>query len=112
MPSSALGSFELNGTAGMLMEIRGQVGQKSNGMLTSQVTRGVTALSGMATGEVYDVDPQAYFDIPHQAPAPATPTDPDPKTQDISHGHQSRDHPARAACRHRRSSSRPRAWAA
>lgn len=73
-PSSALGAFELNGTAAMLFEIRGQVGQKSKGMLSRQTYIGLSeTLLGLATGDVYDVDPDAYHDIPPPGPSAGNP---------------------------------------
>lgn len=63
LPGTALGSYSLNGAAIMLYEVR-STGQKSSGMLIRQTCIGLYGtLLGLATGEIFDVDPTIYDDI-------------------------------------------------
>lgn len=63
LPGTALGSYALNGAAIMLYEVR-SVGQKSMGMLIQQSLVGLRAtLVGLSTGEVFDTDPDLYYEI-------------------------------------------------
>lgn len=68
LPGTALGSYALNGSGTVLFEVRGQtqmIGQKEKGQLVKSVERGLTAIvEGVADGSVYNLDPEAYEDIP------------------------------------------------
>lgn len=68
LPGTALGSFALNGSGTVLFEVTGQTqdfGQKKMGQLTKAVETGLYGiLSSVATEEVYELDPDAYDDIP------------------------------------------------
>ncbi|UJL45689.1 peptidase M14 [Virgibacillus sp. NKC19-16] len=68
LPGTALGSFALNGSGTVLFEVTGQTqdfGQKKMGQLTKAVETGLYGiLNSVATEEVYDLDPDAYDDIP------------------------------------------------
>ncbi|WP_444685261.1 M14 family zinc carboxypeptidase [Alkalicoccus luteus] len=76
LPGTALGSYSLNDAAIMLYETRGQqhpdghTGQKANGMLIQQTYVGLyETLLGLATGEIYDIDPDFYdTEIPENSP--------------------------------------------
>lgn len=78
LPGTTLGSFALNDSAIMLIEIAGQtqnLGQKANGRLAKTVTTSVFAiLDSMADGSVYDVDPFWYDEIPEAANRMSDPT--------------------------------------
>jgi hypothetical protein len=84
-PGSALGAFQLNGTAITLFEFRGgsifDNGQKGSGMLIAQCVEGLRIiLMGFVTGEVYDIDPAIYDNvIPPSGPRV---TNPHPNPQD------------------------------
>ena len=71
LPGTTLGSFALNDTAIMLIEIKGQtqnLGQKQSGMLTqTAVTSIYEILTALADGTIYDVDPAIYDEIPESA---------------------------------------------
>jgi hypothetical protein len=71
LPGTTLGSFALNDTAIMLIEIKGQtqnLGQKQSGMLTqTAVTSIYEILTALADGTINDVDPSIYDDIPESA---------------------------------------------
>lgn len=68
LPGTTLGSFTLNGSAIMLYELR-TAKQKSNGMLTTQMTVGLMeTLKGLASGAVFYVDPADYDEIPPAGP--------------------------------------------
>lgn len=71
LPGTTLGSFALNDTAIMLIEIKGQtqnLGQKQSGMLTqTAVTSIYEILTALADGTIYDVDPSLYDEIPPSA---------------------------------------------
>ena len=83
-PGSALGAFQLNGTAITLFEFRGgsiyDSGQKASGMLIAQCVEGLRIiLMGFVTGEVYDIDPAIYDNvIPSSGPLVENPH-PDPR---------------------------------
>jgi hypothetical protein len=67
-PGSALGAFQLNGSAITLFEFRGgsiyDNGQKGSGMLIAQCLEGIRIiLTGFATGDVYNVDPAIYDNV-------------------------------------------------
>ncbi|MGN1400950.1 MAG: M14 family zinc carboxypeptidase [Bacillus sp. (in: firmicutes)] len=68
LPGTALGSFALNGSGAVLYEITGQThnyGQKKMGQLSKAVERSVFGiLNSVATGEVYELDPEDYYQIP------------------------------------------------
>lgn len=70
-PGSGLGAIQLNGTATMLIEIKGQtqtLGQKQSGMLKETAKVPVMAvLNSLADGSIEDADPQVYNDIPETA---------------------------------------------
>ncbi|TMW71377.1 M14 family zinc carboxypeptidase [Alteribacter natronophilus] len=76
LPGTALGSYSLNDAAIMLYETRGQqhpgghTGQKGSGMLIQQSYIGLyETLLGLATGEIYDIDPEFYdTEIPRNSP--------------------------------------------
>jgi len=65
---SGLGAIQLNGTATMLIEIKGQtqtLGQKQNGMLKETAKVPVMAvLNSLADGSIENVDPAVYDAIP------------------------------------------------
>ncbi|WP_160719213.1 M14 family zinc carboxypeptidase [Bacillus sp. USDA818B3_A] len=67
-PGSGLGAIQLNGTATMLIEIKGQtqtLGQKQNGMLKETAKVPVMAvLNSLADGSIEDADPAVYDAIP------------------------------------------------
>jgi hypothetical protein len=67
LPGTTLGSFALNDTAIMLIEIKGQtqnLGQKQSGMLTqTSVVSIYEILKALADGIIYDVDPSLYDEI-------------------------------------------------
>lgn len=67
-PGSGLGAIQLNGTATMLIEIKGQtqtLGQKQNGMLIETAKVPVMAvLNGLADGSIEKADPAVYDAIP------------------------------------------------
>ena len=67
LPGTTLGSFALNDTAIMLIEIKGQtqnLGQKQSGMLTqTSVVSIYEILKALADGSIYDVDPSLYEEI-------------------------------------------------
>ncbi|WP_423800019.1 M14 family zinc carboxypeptidase [Neobacillus sp. SAB-20_R2A] len=70
-PGSGLGAIQLNGTATMLIEIKGQtqtLGQKQNGMLKETAKVPVMAvLNSLADGSIENVDPSVYDGIPDYA---------------------------------------------
>ena len=78
LPGTTLGSFALNDTAIMLIEIKGQtqnLGQKQSGMLTqTAVTSIYEILTALADGTIYDVDPAIYDEIPESANSIRDPT--------------------------------------
>ena len=67
LPGTTLGSFALNDTAIMLIEIKGQtqnLGQKQSGMLTqTSVVSIYEILIALADDTIYDVDPSLYEEI-------------------------------------------------
>ncbi len=67
LPGTTLGSFALNDTAIMLIEIKGQtqnLGQKQSGMLTQTAVASIyEILNALADGTIYDVDPSLYEEI-------------------------------------------------
>ena len=71
LPGTTLGTFALNDTAIMLIEIKGQtqnLGQKQSGMLTqTAVTSIYEILTAISDGSIHDVDPSIYDDIPESA---------------------------------------------
>lgn len=68
LPGTALGSFALNGSGTVLFEVRGQtqsMGQKMKGQLVKTVEQGLNGiLNAVATGEVHQLDPAQYDQIP------------------------------------------------
>nr|WP_255647936.1 M14 family zinc carboxypeptidase [Pseudalkalibacillus hwajinpoensis] len=68
LPGTALGSFALNGSGAVLFEVTGQTqsyGQKENGRLIKAVEIGLYGIiNGVTSGDVYEIDPNAYDDIP------------------------------------------------
>ncbi|OYD06658.1 M14 family zinc carboxypeptidase [Paludifilum halophilum] len=68
LPGTALGSFALNGSGTVLFEVRGQtqsMGQKMRGQLVKAVKTGLEGiLDSVATGDVYEIDPEEYEHIP------------------------------------------------
>ncbi|MEH7334625.1 M14 family zinc carboxypeptidase [Neobacillus drentensis] len=70
-PGSGLGAIQLNGTATMLIEIKGQtqtLGQKQNGMLKETAKVPVMAvLNSLADGSIENADPAVYDAIPDYA---------------------------------------------
>ena len=71
LPGTTLGTFALNDTAIMLIEIKGQtqnLGQKQSGMLTQTAVASIyEILTALADGTIYDVDPALYDEIPESA---------------------------------------------
>lgn len=68
LPGTMLASFSMNGAAVMLYETT-SIGQKMNGMLTKQSLIGIwETLLGLATGDVYEIDPNIYDAIPEAGP--------------------------------------------
>jgi hypothetical protein len=71
LPGTTLGSFALNDTAIMLIEIKGQtqnLGQKQSGMLTQTAVVSIyEILEALADGSIHDVDPSLYDEIPPSA---------------------------------------------
>jgi len=71
LPGTTLGTFALNDTAIMLIEIKGQtqsLGQKQSGMLTQTAVVSINEiLKALADGTIYDVDPALYDEIPPSA---------------------------------------------
>jgi len=71
LPGTTLGTFALNDTAIMLIEIKGQtqnLGQKQSGMLTqTAVTSIYEILIALADGTIDDVDASLYDEIPESA---------------------------------------------
>ena len=71
LPGTTLGSFALNDTAIMLIEIKGQtqnLGQKQSGMLTqTAVTSIYEILKALADGTIHDVDASLYDQVPPSA---------------------------------------------
>jgi hypothetical protein len=58
----------MNGAAVMLYEVSA-IGQKMNGMRIRQSYIGIwETLLGLATGEIYEVDPDSYDAIPEAGP--------------------------------------------
>ncbi|MFB7225354.1 M14 family zinc carboxypeptidase [Streptomyces sp. NPDC056227] len=75
LPGTALGSYALNGAGIMLYETR-SVAQKSMGMLIRQSLIGMgTTLESLATGDIQNVDPARYYDIPPAGPSIGNPRD-------------------------------------
>jgi hypothetical protein len=74
LPGTALGSFQLRGSAVILFETSGQtqqLGQKRMGMLTRQVQVGLSGLvDAVADGSVWEIDPNRYEQIPIRTSAP------------------------------------------
>ena len=68
LPGTALGSFALNGSGTVLFEVTGQTqnfGQKKLGQLTKAVETGLYGvLNSVATGEVHELNPDDYHEIP------------------------------------------------
>ena len=67
-PGSGLGAIQLNGTATMLIEVKGQtqtLGQKQNGMLIQTVKAPIyDILNSLADGSIENVDADLYDEIP------------------------------------------------
>ncbi|WP_421385203.1 M14 family zinc carboxypeptidase [Bacillus salacetis] len=67
-PGSGLGAIQLNGTATMLIEVKGQtqtLGQKQNGMLVQTVKAPIyDILNSLSDGSIKDVNPDLYDEIP------------------------------------------------
>jgi hypothetical protein len=67
LPGTTLGTFALNDSAIMLIEIKGQtqnIGQKQSGMLTQTAVVSINEiLKALADGTIYDVDASLYEDI-------------------------------------------------
>lgn len=67
-PGSGLGALQLNGTATMLIEVKGQtqtLGQKQNGMLKQTVKTPIyDILNEIADGTIEDVNADLYDEIP------------------------------------------------
>jgi len=78
LPGTTLGSFALNDTAIMLIEIKGQtqnLGQKQSGMLTQTAVVSIyDILTALADGTIHDVDTSIYDDIPESANSIRDPT--------------------------------------
>jgi hypothetical protein len=78
LPGTTLGTFALNDTAIMLIEIKGQtqnLGQKQSGMLTQTAVVSINEiLTALADGTIHDVDPSIYDDIPESANRISDPT--------------------------------------
>jgi predicted deacylase len=74
LPGTALGSFQLRGSAVILFETSGQtqqLGQKRLGMLTRQVQVGLSGLvDAVADGSAWEIDPNRYEQIPIRTSAP------------------------------------------
>jgi hypothetical protein len=65
LPGCEMGVFSLNGTGVMLYELRGRIGQKAGGIPIRQICIGIyETLLAFATGEIYNVDPSLYYEIP------------------------------------------------
>ncbi|MBQ0925234.1 M14 family zinc carboxypeptidase [Saccharopolyspora endophytica] len=68
LPGTGLGAFQLNGSGAVLFEVRGQtqtLGEQHRDMLTRTVYIGLDGiLSSLASGEVTELDPAAYDQIP------------------------------------------------
>jgi hypothetical protein len=63
----------MNGAAVMLYEVI-RIGQKMSGMLIKQSYIGIwETLVGLANGEIYDLDPDSYDDIPEAGPRISNP---------------------------------------
>jgi hypothetical protein len=78
LPGTTLGSFALNDTAIMLIEIKGQtqnLGQKQSGMLTQTAVVSINEiLKALADGSIHDIDTTIYDDIPESANRMSDPT--------------------------------------
>jgi hypothetical protein len=73
LPGTTLAAHSMNGAAVMLYETTA-IGQKMNGFLTQQSLIGLWAtLRGLATGEVYEIDPDIYDAIPEAGPRLSNP---------------------------------------
>ncbi|MEB3368244.1 M14 family zinc carboxypeptidase [Saccharopolyspora sp. S2-29] len=68
LPGTGLGAFQLNGSGAVLFEVRGQtqtLGEQHREMLTKTVYIGLDGiLSSIASGEVTQLDPASYDQIP------------------------------------------------
>ncbi|MFC7341008.1 M14 family zinc carboxypeptidase [Saccharopolyspora griseoalba] len=68
LPGTGLGTFQLNGSGAVLFEVRGQtqtLGEQDRELLTETVYIGLDGiLSGLAAGEIENLDPAAYDQIP------------------------------------------------
>ena len=71
LPGTTLGTFALNDSAIMLIEIKGQtpsIGQKQSGMLTQTAVVSIhDILMTLADGTIHDVDASLYEEIPPSA---------------------------------------------
>jgi hypothetical protein len=71
LPGTTLGTFALNDSAIMLIEIKGQtgsLGQKQSGMLTQTAVVSINEiLKALADGTIHDVDASLYDEIPESA---------------------------------------------
>jgi hypothetical protein len=78
LPGTTLGSFALNDTAIMLIEIKGQtqnLGQKQSGILTQTAVVSIyEILTALADGTIHDVETSIYDDIPESAHSIRDPT--------------------------------------
>ncbi len=79
LPGTTLGSFALNDTSSMLIEIKGQtqnLGQKQSGMLTQTVVTPIyEILKALADGTIHDVDASLYEEILPSANSMRDPSD-------------------------------------
>lgn len=71
LPGTSLGTFALNDTSIMLIEVKGQthnLGQKQSGMLTQTVTTPIyEVFKALTDGTIHDVDASLYDNIPESA---------------------------------------------
>lgn len=71
LPGTSLGTFALNDTSIMLIEVKGQthnLGQKQSGMLTQTVTTPVyEVFKALANGTIHNIDASLYDEIPKSA---------------------------------------------
>lgn len=71
LPGSGLGAFQLNGSATMLIEVKGQtqnLGQKQSGMLKETVRVPIMEiLKSLADDSIHSVDAERYDEIPDAA---------------------------------------------
>jgi len=74
LPGTALGSFQLRGSAAILFEVSGQTqsqGQRKAGYLTQLVETGLFGiLDAITDGTLDDIDPERYEEIPERRNVP------------------------------------------